>query len=334
VLACCATARAETLTEYAKTCNQVIGEEVPDFDCEHGTIIPTTDYNGESCDRPNRLNRECDPDSRFLVLKRTNDVEIVALCRKKGQAAAGYYRDIAVIQYNKSNGATYFYQALGDTLKGQVQSPLKGTASEGGWTWYSPASTASIGCAACHDNGALIRSPYLSQLTGTNALPGAGDFTYNGNQPYKFIGDDFSRWMTYKVEISGNVCITCHRMGTNNVRVDSGATLDLGVRSTAPSETNKNPHGPMSPIRMPPMQTYFNQTFYDAALALQACARRKQESPLPNSPKVELAGDELGRGDLRGRVKLGMTGQADIVTGQESLLTLLVKTVRQTISLR
>lgn len=49
--------------------------------------------------------------------------------------------------------------------------------------------------------------------------------------------------------------------------------------------------------------------------------------------KIELERDELGRGDFRGRVKLGMTGQVDIVTGQESILALLVKQLRQTISL-
>jgi multidrug resistance efflux pump len=49
--------------------------------------------------------------------------------------------------------------------------------------------------------------------------------------------------------------------------------------------------------------------------------------------RIALAGEELGRGERRGRVKLGMAGQADIVTGQESLLALLVKRLRQTISL-
>jgi hypothetical protein len=49
--------------------------------------------------------------------------------------------------------------------------------------------------------------------------------------------------------------------------------------------------------------------------------------------KVELAADALGRGDLRGWVKLGMAGQAEIVTGQESLFVLFVKQIRQTISL-
>ncbi len=49
--------------------------------------------------------------------------------------------------------------------------------------------------------------------------------------------------------------------------------------------------------------------------------------------RIDLEGDEVGRGDLRGRVKLGMAGQAEIVTDQESLLALLLKKIRQTISL-
>jgi RTX toxin transport system membrane fusion protein len=49
--------------------------------------------------------------------------------------------------------------------------------------------------------------------------------------------------------------------------------------------------------------------------------------------KIQLTGEELGMGNYRGRIKLGMTGQAEIVTGQERLLALLVKKIRQTISL-
>ena len=84
----------------------------------------------------------------------------------------GHYGDIAVIQHNRNNGATCFYQALGN-LDGNVKAPSKGTSA---WPWLTPAGTASIGCAGCHDNGPLIRSPYLTQITGPNALPGAGDF--------------------------------------------------------------------------------------------------------------------------------------------------------------
>jgi adhesin transport system membrane fusion protein len=49
--------------------------------------------------------------------------------------------------------------------------------------------------------------------------------------------------------------------------------------------------------------------------------------------KIAVSRAELGRGAYRGRVKLGMAGQAEIVTGRESLLSLLAKRIRQTISL-
>ena len=44
-------------------------------------------------------------------------------------------------------------------------------------------------------------------------------------------------------------------------------------------------------------------------------------------------GEEIGHGEYRVRVKLGMAGQADIVIGEETLLALLGKKIRQTISL-
>jgi HlyD family type I secretion membrane fusion protein len=49
--------------------------------------------------------------------------------------------------------------------------------------------------------------------------------------------------------------------------------------------------------------------------------------------KIELEKDEVGRGEFYGRIKLGMEGQADIITEHECLLSLLVKKIRQTISL-
>jgi hemolysin D len=49
--------------------------------------------------------------------------------------------------------------------------------------------------------------------------------------------------------------------------------------------------------------------------------------------KIALAKSEVGRGTRVGRVKLGMTGQAEIITRRESLLFLLVKKLRMSISL-
>ncbi|WP_163999560.1 hypothetical protein [Pyxidicoccus caerfyrddinensis] len=273
----------DALQEYAQQCDQAIGVTVPDFSCENGTIVPTKHHVAGKCDQPNRLNRECDPNSRFQVLSNTTTAFVVAHCRKRG-LGAGRYGDIAVIQYNKKNGATCFYQALGD-LDGNVKAPSQGTAA---WTWLPPSQTANINCAGCHDNGPLIRSPYLTQVTGANALPGKGDYTFNSKQPYRFIGADFASWKAYKVEVAGNPCLGCHRMATNHTNGTRGTALDLGIRATAVSEDAKNPHSPDSPIWMMPGQVSFSQASADAAAAIKACALRKNEVPLPDSASCRI----------------------------------------------
>jgi hypothetical protein len=49
--------------------------------------------------------------------------------------------------------------------------------------------------------------------------------------------------------------------------------------------------------------------------------------------KIAVEEEEIGRGELRGAVKLGMAGQVEIVNGRESILGLLVKKIRQSISI-
>jgi hypothetical protein len=49
--------------------------------------------------------------------------------------------------------------------------------------------------------------------------------------------------------------------------------------------------------------------------------------------RIELSRDEVGRGDLLGPIKLGMAGQVEIVSGRESVLFLLLKKIRQSVSL-
>ncbi len=49
--------------------------------------------------------------------------------------------------------------------------------------------------------------------------------------------------------------------------------------------------------------------------------------------KIALAQEQFGRGDYSARVKLGMSGQAHVITDSESLLVLLARRVRQAVSL-
>lgn len=292
VLAISATvAHAESLEDYAAKCDQAIGVSVPDFVCDTGTLVPTTHFANGSCDRPNQLNRECDPGSRFQVLTNNATAYVVAHCRKRGHPIDnGLYRDIAVIQHNRLNGATCFYQGLEDNLSGDVKAPSKGTSA---WTWLTPPRTAAIGCAGCHDNGPIIRSPYLSQITGPNKLPGAGDFSFNRDQPYSFVGEDFASWKTYKVEVEvdgqKNVCNSCHRMGVNNVRAGQGTARDLGLRATAASPSfllpNKNPLSSDSPMWMLPGQVIYSPENAESSQAIKNCADQFNVNvTLPDTP--------------------------------------------------
>ena len=262
-------ARSETLEEYARVCDATVGVTVPDFDCDAGTVVPDTHPNGASCDRPDQLVQDCDPGSRFQVLTNTQSATVVAHCRKRGNAPGNsQYGDIAVIQYSKTNGGTCFYQALG-VLDGHVKAPSKGTAA---WSWKAPADTASIGCARCHDNGALIRSPYLTQITGSNRLPGAGDRTFNRDQPYAFIGADFAGWKAFKVEIAGNFCNGCHRLGVSNLGQGNGTAQDFAVRATTEPQRNKNQLSVNSPLWMLPGQSMLNAFHQQSANDIKACA--------------------------------------------------------------
>ena len=128
-------ALSDTLEQYAQQCDQAIGITVPDFKCDSGTLVPMTNPHPSppappiTCDRPNVLNQECDPGSYFQVLPTSNaDAYAVAHCRKRG-LSQGRYADIAVIQHNQKNGATCFYQALGDLDGTDVKAPSKGTNS-------------------------------------------------------------------------------------------------------------------------------------------------------------------------------------------------------------
>jgi multidrug resistance efflux pump len=49
--------------------------------------------------------------------------------------------------------------------------------------------------------------------------------------------------------------------------------------------------------------------------------------------RIELSRCEVGRGALCGAIKLGMGGQGEIVSGRESVLSLLLKKIRQSVSL-
>jgi hypothetical protein len=288
-------AMGEILEVYAQKCDaEMGGVTVADFICDNGTEVPMNNFNPttQSCDEPNRLNEECDPGSKFQVLVNTPSVYVVAHCRKRG-LHPGRFGDIAVIQHNRITGATCFYQALGD-LPGDVKSPSKGLGSQGTDVfWQTPKKTADIGCVHCHDNGPILRSPYLAQLkTGPNALPGATEREFNSkNRPYRFVGENFADWKVFSVEVDNNLCISCHRLGVSNKSAGiHGTAIDFAIRATGPTgtEKHKNDLSTSSPIWMPPGHTLFDPDNKTAAEQIHACAIRISENPLPNSASCRI----------------------------------------------
>ena len=279
----------DTLEEYAAKCDAATGIHVRSFNCEEGTPLEGQDRDKLTgkCATPNVLYSKCDPGAKFQVLDKTADAVVVAHCRKRDPFTAATtptgYRDIAVIQYNKVNGAVCFYQALPDPtepsdLEGSnVRAPSEGMAA---WRWDNPEGTRRGGCTGCHDNGAFIRSPYLAQLkTGDDAMPSVADGYDNKTTPLRYVGADFVGTKSWSVTKPGDTtCTTCHRLAVNNyARIGTG--VDYSLIATAPFQLSKFDHGnpaldpTKSPIWMMPGQMTFSQPALDAATAISDCAK-------------------------------------------------------------
>ena len=109
--------------------------------------------------------------------------------------------------------------------------------------------------------GPFIRSPYLNQVEGPNAIPGKDDPSFNRDQPYAFVGKDFASWKAFRVD-ADNECTSCHRLGVNNVPVNTfpcshvgpggaradrcGTALDFAERATSASEISEEGFTPFS----------------------------------------------------------------------------------------
>lgn len=264
------------------------------------------------------------------MLRDDADVSIVAHCRHEN-LVSHHFADIAVIQTNKKTGATCFYQSpisdfdlsvVGVThseivrppsgaavLVNGVATPIAGTSVFG-----DPSSFTAHVCVQCHDNGALIRSPYLTQMMATpisaalpaitkNVIPGAGDFSYNKDQPYFFPGNDFAQLNAYKVEITGNTCTGCHRMGSNSVSGTIGTGGLYGLIATRDPSLNPSDHkNPLATSLVNPQWDSFTKNSLmwmtpdhpkvasaansAAAAAIHDCSARQGERPLPIDPST------------------------------------------------
>ena len=289
----------DKLADYAAKCDAATGIPVPSFSCSAGVeppgqgTIPETFPPSTHCDRPNVLNGACDPGSRFQVLPgKTADAVAVAHCRKNGKPVAGnLYNDIAVIQYNKKNGALCFYQALTNLPGDQIPAPKGGESAK--WQdnqghWKSPQDTEGIGCTGCHDNGGFIRSEYLAQLkTPPHALPNESTGFNNRNTPVRYVGLDYATNRSWSIETAlapgdhGLSCTTCHRLAVPNRKAFNqinGTAAHFANVATAEDQcvdgrcSKTHPHSAASPIWMRPGQVQYDALAEASATKYRNCA--------------------------------------------------------------
>ena len=272
-------ATAESLQEYAATCDTEIGATVPSFSCSGGALLPMNGVQGGNCEKPPYLDEAgCYSNSRFSVLHNEGNIRVVALCRHKTRPGGEqFYEDIAVIQTNFDNGATCFYQQFGDDLDGNdIPEP-----STGGF-WMPPSEIANDdnACVQCHDSGPFIRTPYLTQVNTVKTALAIRKVGGADEQKYWFPGDALTTgaWngKVFKVKLDndGSCSGICHLMGANSIDRNSGTSAFFGPRATgavASENLEEANHHALGYWMNPPRQAP-NPEDQDASRALAACA--------------------------------------------------------------
>lgn len=245
-----------------------------------------TGFGQATCDRPSIVGG-CDPGTRVQVLAQTPDAAAVALCRKDVDENESKYDDIAVIQYNKHNGAVCFYQSPFVTMVGtRVPAPALPVPGDATITWSTPQETREgVNCVRCHDNGGFLRSPFLTQLeklpppSVAFTLPSTSAGFGNLTSPLRFVGHNYVNDRTWSIteaplpENAGAACNSCHQVAANNLS-GGGTARAFGPMSTEMTQGGKNPHGPTSPIWTRPTQVSYEPETQETAEKFQFCGEK------------------------------------------------------------
>lgn len=248
---------AESLQAYANRCAKAMGAPIPEFNCFDGTAIPITGAAGGKCDNPALFNDSCVKHSRLGRIPVSDDVTMMFMCRRYVERVErdAKFEDIAVIAHNKTTGDTCFFQTpAGIPRNGRkVPAPMDGDEDY----WLSPAQTARESCGGCHDNDAFIRTPYVDQVKGANALP-LRTVSELRQGPYRFVGPDFKKWKTFEVQTDAvDGCSRCHRMGLfrngKDWAYDIGTTQLFGPQAAglmeSPARNLSNRAHPWMPVQ-------------------------------------------------------------------------------------
>jgi hypothetical protein len=275
---------------YAAQCVAQI-EDMPDFSCGDGDLVPVTVngieitpgtfQSGMECDLPALLDNgsgsdgQCVPGSRILNLSSTV-AQVSVMCRQKHNRPDGvlFYDEIDVIAYNPASGATCWFQAISHDPEVPVDGRLvrSPTAVDGPSIWEPPETVAADRCGNCHDNDPFMYSPFVGQVW--RAVPS------NPLGPYFHVdaGFGFDAWPTKTFDLRDNTCTGCHRIGSDKTCGEltdwmTGRTIPQGADALARRFPGSHSMSPLHGLTSAGWATFHGQS---VAQITSCCDEPKQ----------------------------------------------------------
>lgn len=216
----------ETLAGYAQACGQELGQ-VPAVDCSEATAVPLTN-GGAPIDDPSPTYCDFPSPTNFCTTARVGrirgerwdgtadpDVDWAFICRTLESDPL-----IALIGHNRRTGGTCFFESTpgleGSALPAPLSDYEQGDARDD--VWLDPAGVAEVNCPRCHDADPWVHSPFIDQVRdpydpSSPLVPSGAD----PDRPYYAIASPFEDWQPTHLDLPGNECLQCHRVGTGEI---------------------------------------------------------------------------------------------------------------------
>ncbi|WP_394831400.1 hypothetical protein LVJ94_33300 [Pendulispora rubella] len=205
-------------------------EDAPKPDCDFAKPVADVDsqnknyYCVNKCDKPQYLNKGCEPGPTVTTAKNDKGTHWVLLCRAAnaptldGMSRTKTFRDIAMIGHNPKTGKTCFFQNdIGPANHGdRIPHPADRAKSES--IWSSPKGYCTT---SCHAADAFVHSPWIDgalRSNGRTIVPKMGeqpDFPISWlDAPYSVVNMDAQGWKIGQQLVSEEAaaCTSCHRI--------------------------------------------------------------------------------------------------------------------------
>lgn len=234
-----------SIRTHADTCAESLGP-VPSFDCRDGEPVHLTlqgapipvGATARRCDQPTMLSGECDTTARVgRIAGERPEVTFVYLCRGTYEGGQREFPLVVMIGHDQSTGDTCYWQSVQGDDPVFPSPQTAGDPPDVGErlaenVWMTPQTVAGHECGSCHGMDPFVHSPWID----TAVLPGTDEpvipYVYGG--PYRVLGRHSWWWETYRLDLPGHPCASCHDIGEETCEyleysVGEGPPVDHGT---------------------------------------------------------------------------------------------------------